>query len=152
DPEKLRRMLALIGRVTRRLPVIFPVHPRTRARLDAVGGAVPRELRLIPPQGYLDFIALTDGARLVLTDSGGIQEETTSRGVPCPTLRENTERPITCQVGTNVLVGEDEVKLEREMDRILGGAARATDLRTPDLWDGRASDRIVAVWRRDLPS
>ena len=92
DPAMLARLLALLGEVASRMPVIFPVHPRTRARLEAAEGdglVLPRGLTLLPPQGYLDFLALLDGAKLVLTDSGGVQEETTALGVPCLTLREN---------------------------------------------------------------
>ena len=111
DPATLAALLEILGEVTRELPVIFPVHPRTQARgARARGLHIPERLTADAAPGYLDFLALLDGARLVLTDSGGIQEETTALGVPCLTLRENTERPITCQVGTNVLVGRDRAR------------------------------------------
>jgi len=149
EPATLERLLQILGDVTRELPVIFPVHPRTQARLEAArheGMAVPEGLMLTPPKGYLDFLQLLDGARLVLTDSGGIQEETTALGVPCLTLRENTERPITCEVGSNLLVGRDRVEVQRALARVLDGSFPTG--RRPDLWDGRAAERIVDVWRQ----
>jgi UDP-N-acetylglucosamine 2-epimerase (non-hydrolysing) len=147
-PQALARLVEILGEVAAALPVIFPVHPRTRRRLDAAqvqGLQMPTRLRLLPPKGYLDFVALLDGARLVLTDSGGVQEETTALGVPCLTLRENTERPITCTLGTNVLVGRDRALVRRELRRILDGHARPGH--RPYGWDGHAAERIVAVWR-----
>jgi UDP-N-acetylglucosamine 2-epimerase (non-hydrolysing) len=120
------------------LPLVWPVHPRTAARLDAVG--VPPGLRPVAPAGYLDFIGLQAGARLVLTDSGGIQEETTALGVPCLTLRENTERPITVQEGTNRVVGV------RPDDIVAAAHDVLTDpppKRAPALWDGKAGARIA---------
>jgi UDP-N-acetylglucosamine 2-epimerase (non-hydrolysing) len=142
DPGTLARLLTAVGEVSQKLPVIFPVHPRTRDKLAAAH--LPSGLRPTPPKGYLDFLALLDGAKLVLTDSGGVQEETTALGVPCLTLRENTERPITCQLGTNVLVGRDRAAVRRELARILCGEARRG--RRPPQWDGRAAERIVDVW------
>jgi UDP-N-acetylglucosamine 2-epimerase (non-hydrolysing) len=138
SPETLQSLLSALGVVARELPLVLPVHPRTGARLESVG--VPGGLRLVPPAGYLDFIALQAGARVVLTDSGGIQEETTALGVPCLTLRENTERPITVTEGTNELVGRDP-------DRIVSAALRVLSeppaKRTPALWDGKAGARIA---------
>jgi UDP-N-acetylglucosamine 2-epimerase (non-hydrolysing) len=149
EPAALAQLLALVSEVARELDVIFPVHPRTQARLEAArreGVAIPPRLRLLPPLGYLDFLALLDGAKLALTDSGGVQEETTALSVPCLTLRENTERPVTCSVGSNLLVGRDAAKLRRALDAILAGefprGAR------PPLWDGHAAERIVEVWAR----
>jgi UDP-N-acetylglucosamine 2-epimerase (non-hydrolysing) len=142
DPAALDELLAIVGDVARELPVIFPVHPRTQARLD--GARVPPGLLLTPPKGYLDFLQLLDGARLVLTDSGGIQEETTALGVPCLTLRDNTERPITCEVGSNVLCGRDRDKVRRALADILDGSFDVG--RRPELWDGHAAERIVEVW------
>jgi UDP-N-acetylglucosamine 2-epimerase (non-hydrolysing) len=144
DPATLAALLEILGEVARELPILFPVHPRTRARLESA--AIPDGLKLTPPKGYLDFLALLDGARLVLTDSGGIQEETTALGVPCLTLRENTERPITCQLGTNQLVGRDRQKVRRALDEILAG--RFSRGQRPPQWDGRAGQRIVEVWLR----
>jgi UDP-N-acetylglucosamine 2-epimerase (non-hydrolysing) len=111
---------------------------------------IPDGLRLTPPRGYLDFLQLLDSARLVLTDSGGIQEETTALGVPCLTLRENTERPITCQLGSNLLVGRDRAEVRRQLTRILDGVFPTGE--RPPLWDGRAGQRIVATWARQLDS
>ncbi len=152
EPQALAALLAIVGDVARALPVVFPVHPRTRARLDAAraeGTRLPDGLRLLPPLGYLDFLALLDGARLALTDSGGVQEETTALGVPCLTLRENTERPITCAVGTNRLVGRDRDQVREALARVLKGEW-PTGARPP-LWDGRAGRRIADVWERLHP-
>ncbi len=140
DPVVLANILGTLGEVAREVPLVFPVHPRTAERLGDV--QVPDGLRLIDPAGYLDFLALEDAARLVLTDSGGVQEETTVLGVPCLTLRESTERPITVTEGTNRVVGRDP-------SRILAGArdilAKGVVPRCPALWDGRAGERIARV-------
>jgi UDP-N-acetylglucosamine 2-epimerase (non-hydrolysing) len=146
----LGHLLGTLRRVADRLPVVFSVHPRTRARI----AASPRlarlaghpQLRLIEPLGYLDFLKLMLDARFVMTDSGGIQEETTVLGIPCLTLRENTERPITVTQGTSVLVGRDRAKILRCTDRILAGRWKRG--RTPRFWDGRAAERIVRVLER----
>ena len=134
-------MSALVD-IGRNLPVLFPVHPRTRAQLTTVGfDADGAGLHLIQPLGYLEFLALQQHAALVITDSGGIQEETTFLGVPCLTVRENTERPVTVTLGTNILVGQDFDRLRAEVARILDGEVR--EGRIPPLWDGRAAERIV---------
>ena len=151
EPATLERLLAILGDVAEQMPVIFPVHPRTHARLEAArkeGMRVPAGLKLTPPKGYLDFVQLLDGAKLVLTDSGGVQEETTALGVPCLTLRENTERPITCEVGSNVLVGRDRDKVRRELARVLAGEFPTG--KRPPLWGGKAAERIVEVWARAM--
>ncbi len=142
DPQALERLLAALAELSRALPVVFPVHPRTRDRI-AAGGLEPiaAALRLADPLGYLEFLSLTSAARLVLTDSGGLQEESTALGIPCLTLRENTERPVTVTEGTNVVVGTDP-------GRILTAARRALSTdppsgRIPALWDGRAGDRAA---------
>ena len=141
DPAVLGRLLGALARVARELPVIFPVHPRTRARLAAPGLAdAAGALRLVEPQGYLEFLSLTSAARLVLTDSGGLQEESTALGVPCLTLRENTERPITVSEGTNEVVGTDPERIVAAALRAAGGK---TPRRCPALWDGRAADRAA---------
>jgi UDP-N-acetylglucosamine 2-epimerase (non-hydrolysing) len=147
DPAALRRLLGALAEVARLAPVVFPVHPRTRARIAAAGlDEIARPLRLVEPLGYLEFLSLTSAARLVLTDSGGLQEESTALGIPCLTLRENTERPVTVALGTNQVVGTDPA-------RILAGARRALSAapprgRIPDLWDGCAGERAaVAVCR-----
>jgi UDP-N-acetylglucosamine 2-epimerase (non-hydrolysing) len=140
DPEVLTGLLKALGEIAGRLPLVLPVHPRAAERLAAIG--VPGGIRLVPPAGYLDFIALQDSARLVLTDSGGVQEETTALGVPCVTLRDNTERPITVEQGTNVLAGRDPARIVATVNRVLDGPPAR---RRPELWDGRASDRIADV-------
>ncbi|MCX5743217.1 MAG: UDP-N-acetylglucosamine 2-epimerase (non-hydrolyzing) [Proteobacteria bacterium] len=140
DPVALRGLLATLSEVD--LPLVFPVHPRTRKRIADAGIALSDRWQLIDPLGYLDFMRLTSSARVVLTDSGGVQEETTVLGVPCITLRENTERPITCDEGTNQLVGTHR-------EAILAAYARIDDVRRaakiPNLWDGKAAARIVAL-------
>lgn len=147
DPTTLGQILAAVGRVGRRLPVIFPVHPRTRARMEEFGLLRrPEEmngLRLVEPLGYLDFLRLYSGAQLVLTDSGGIQEETTALGVPCLTLRENTERPITVEMGTNVVVGTNSARIIEAAEVALARKRAGTEMRVPPLWDGHAAERIV---------
>jgi len=147
DPRTLESLAGVLDVIQQDLPLVFPVHPRTRQRLDesGLGGrfAAMRQLRMIEPQGYLEFLKLMAQAAVVLTDSGGIQEETTILGVPCLTLRENTERPITVSQGTNTVVGTDP-------DRILSAyrAVRAEPPRPrsrPDKWDGHAADRIAQI-------
>jgi UDP-N-acetylglucosamine 2-epimerase (non-hydrolysing) len=149
--ETLRGLLQAVEAVADLMPVIFPVHPRTSARLSGIKMGRHPKLRMIPPVGYLDFLGLMSQARLVMTDSGGIQEETTALGVPCLTLRENTERPVTVTEGTNRIVGQDPVKIRRAVDDILdrGGTE---ELRVPKLWDGHAAERIVEILLRDQKS
>ncbi len=148
--EKLTELMSTIEAVANELPVIFPVHPRTKQRL-AESGAIPSpRLRLIDPLGYLDFLCLLSKATLALTDSGGIQEETTALGVPCLTLRENTERPITISQGTNLLVGTDPAQIISAVRDILAGNSKAG--RIPPLWDGKAAERIVEILLRPVPS
>ena len=141
DAEVLRKLLGAIGELSALKPVVFPVHPRTRKRIAEFGLEVPPGLRLVEPQGYIDFLALTDGAALVLTDSGGLQEETTVLGVPCLTLRENTERPVTVEVGTNLLIGLDPERIVEEGRKALRGEGKRG--RSPELWDGKAAVRIA---------
>ncbi|MCM2423052.1 non-hydrolyzing UDP-N-acetylglucosamine 2-epimerase [Streptomyces sp. RKAG293] len=140
DPESLTGLLKALGEIAGRCPLLLPVHPRAAGRLAELG--VPGGIRLVPAAGYLDFIALQDSARVVLTDSGGIQEETTALGVPCVTLRDNTERPITVEQGTNVLAGRDPERIVATVNRVLDNPPAA---RCPELWDGHASDRIAEV-------
>ena len=147
EPETLKRILDALAEISRRVPIIFPVHPRTRARLKEFGleeriAATPG-LRLIEPLGYLDFLRLYSQARLVLTDSGGIQEETTALGIPCLTLRENTERPITVEMGTNIIVGTDTRKILHAADQALAGQPNGRQKPELPLWDGRTADRIL---------
>jgi len=148
SPETLQKLLCVIEKVADELPIIFPVHPRTHQRLKQMGVHEHPRLRLIPPVGYLDFLCLLSRSRLVLTDSGGIQEETTALGVPCLTLRENTERPITVTEGTNQIVGQDPEKILAAARKILAGTTKAG--RIPKLWDGRAAERIVEILLRDF--
>lgn len=138
DPATLGGLMEALGQVASRIPLVFPVHPRTRASLADI--EVSGDIRLIEPQGYLDFLALQDGAAIVLTDSGGIQEETTALGVPCLTLRTTTERPITIDQGTNRLVGIDPVSIVEAAFDVL---EHGVEVRRPALWDGKAAGRIV---------
>jgi UDP-N-acetylglucosamine 2-epimerase (non-hydrolysing) len=140
EPTQLRRLMATLARVSERLPLIFPVHPRTQSRLESIGFENPAGLRRTPPVGYLEMLGLMKDAKLVLTDSGGMQEETTALGVPCLTLRENTERPITVAEGTNTIVGGDPARIESEVEAILTTGGKSG--RRPELWDGKASMRI----------
>ena len=147
EPETLRGILSALARVGGRLPVIFPIHPRTRKNLAEFGLLEAAEeggrVRLTEPLGYLDFLRLYSGARLVLTDSGGIQEETTALGIPCLTLRENTERPVTVELGTNRVVGTDPERIVAEAEAALAGDGQKEPPRVPPLWDGRAAGRIL---------
>jgi UDP-N-acetylglucosamine 2-epimerase (non-hydrolysing) len=139
DPAVLSALLAALTEVSRDCPLVLPAHPRAAARLQGL----PATVTVIPPAGYLDFIALEASARLVLTDSGGVQEETTVLGVPCLTLRDSTERPVTVTEGTNQLVGRDPERIVKAAREVLG--APPSSPRTPTLWDGKAGQRIAAV-------
>lgn len=144
-PETFERILSALVDVQAKIPMVFPVHPRTKKRLAELSLGQKLEnasnVRLVEPLGYIEFMSLTSRAKLVLTDSGGLQEETTALGIPCLTLRENTERPITVEEGTNTIVGTDDRKIREETFNILEG--RGKQGRAPELWDGRASERIV---------
>ncbi|MGB5496275.1 MAG: UDP-N-acetylglucosamine 2-epimerase (non-hydrolyzing) [Sedimenticolaceae bacterium] len=146
DPAVLKRLLESLTQIAQRLPLVFPIHPRTRARVEVAGLAPlldsPR-IGLVEPLGYLQLLGLMAEARLVLTDSGGLQEETTALGVPCITLRENTERPITVEQGTNTVVGTDPIKIRACFDDVMANGGKAG--RIPELWDGRAAERIAQV-------
>jgi UDP-N-acetylglucosamine 2-epimerase (non-hydrolysing) len=146
DGPLLVDAMSALASVAGAMPVVFPVHPRTRAAIDARGLTVPDGLHLLEPLGYLDFLGLVADAAGVLTDSGGIQEETTYLGVPCFTLRDNTERPVTVELGTNVMLGLDPQRIEAVPDLIAAGASRPAQV--PPLWDGRAAQRIVDVLGR----
>jgi len=148
DPARLRGLFEVLEALHEEIPVVFPVHPRTQAAIErGLEGRRPG-LRLTEPLGYLDFLRLMADARLVLTDSGGIQEETTVLGVPCLTLRENTERPVTVSQGTNRIVGTDPATILAEARKILSGDAEPAGI--PERWDGRAAARIADVLERDL--
>ena len=149
-PEVLAGILDALAEIQARLPIIFPAHPRTVKKIQEFGfeerlAAMP-DLRVTEPLGYLEFLNLMANARLVLTDSGGIQEETTILGVPCLTLRENTERPVTVTEGTNTIVGNDPGRIVTEALAILDGKGKAGQV--PELWDGRAAERIRLLLAR----
>lgn len=151
DADTLRALLSVLGEVGARLPLVFALHPRTRSNIDRFGlaGLIDtRRTALLPPQGYLEMLGLMRDATLVLTDSGGLQEETTALGVPCLTLRENTERPITAEQGTNTLVGRDREAILSGVSEILRGHGKRG--RLPEYWDGHAADRIAADLHRWL--
>lgn len=142
DDERLRSLVEELGRTTSRMPVLFPVHPRTAGRIATAVDATPPDLQLVDPIGYVDFVGLMSGAALVVTDSGGVQEETTVLGVPCLTVRPNTERPSTIELGTNRLITPDQ-DLGRAIEDALSGD-RTEPGSQPPLWDGHAAERIVA--------
>lgn len=146
DPVVLERLLVTLRDLSERLPLIFPVHPRTESRIKELGLEsllATARIQRLPPQGYLEMLGLMSRARLVLTDSGGIQEETTALGVPCITLRESTERPITVEQGTNTIVGTDASKITFVTHEVLSQGGKGG--RIPELWDGHAAQRIVAI-------
>jgi UDP-N-acetylglucosamine 2-epimerase (non-hydrolysing) len=148
EPETFKRILAALKQIAGQLPIVFPVHPRTRARLSMFGlDADLHGFVMTEPMGYVDFLSLTSNARIILTDSGGLQEESTALGIPCLTMRENTERPVTITHGTNRLVGT-------QTQAILDGFEAAMSSRVapqrPDLWDGHTADRIRDVFRKYL--
>ena len=153
DVDTLTKLISVIGEVSQKLPVIFPVHPRTQQKITQAGllDKLPSDrVIMLPPVGYLEMLGLMQSAQLVLTDSGGLQEETTALGVPCITLRENTERPITVTEGTNTIVGTDTAKIMQCVDDILSSGGKSG--RIPEYWDGQAAQRIVAeIVRRYLP-
>ncbi len=144
EKEVFSGLLEAIIAVSEKLPVIFPAHPRTKANIEKFGFTecvANSNIKLIEPLGYLDFMNLYSGAKLVLTDSGGLQEETTALGIPCLTLRENTERPITIELGTNILVGTNPEKIKQAAFNILENSS-IKDAKIPPLWDGKAAERI----------
>lgn len=143
DEDSLRAFMTAINQVSHRLPVLFPVHPRTRDRLERARVEPSRWVQLCEPLPYLTFLGLMARARCVLTDSGGIQEETTALGVPCLTLRDNTERPVTVRQGTNRLIGTDPARIEPAVAEVL--ADQWPQGTGPELWDGHAAERIVDV-------
>jgi UDP-N-acetylglucosamine 2-epimerase (non-hydrolysing) len=149
EPATLGGILSALKRISEHLPIIFPIHPRTRKNLAEFGlheaGERGGRVRFVEPLGYLDFLRLYSGARLVLTDSGGIQEETTALGIPCLTLRENTERPVTVELGTNRVVGTDPERIVAEAEAALAKDRREEPPRVPPLWDGHAAERILGA-------
>lgn len=148
-PERLNAIMDWLGHLSQKIPLVFPVHPRTHKKLQATGHSVisghnpyPR-LKIIPPQGYIGFQKMLKSAQFVITDSGGLQEESTWLGIPCITLRNNTERPVTVEKGTNFLVGNDLEKVEETVNEIISGNAGKGEI--PYLWDGKTARRIVRV-------
>ena len=142
EESVLEGVLGTLGRLSARAPVVFPVHPRTRARLDVERWRMPG-LHFAKPLSYLDFISLERGAAVVVTDSGGVQEETTWLGVPCLTFRDNTERPVTVAAGTNTVIGRHPERLHDAVQAVLAGGGRLG--KRPDLWDGQAAERLARV-------
>lgn len=148
DAATFTRIAGALREISAELPLVFPVHPRTRANLDKFGIDLGPNVTLAGPQAYMPFLDLWKDAAVVLTDSGGLQEETTALGVPCVTIRENTERPVTVDEGSNVLAGTDPARILAEARRVLRGEGKQG--RRPHLWDGRAAERIVAVLAKEL--
>jgi UDP-N-acetylglucosamine 2-epimerase (non-hydrolysing) len=148
DGPLLTDAIAALDRVATEMPVVFPMHPRTAAAMRRQGVRTPGRVLFLEPLGYLEFLSLLEGAAAVLTDSGGVQEETTYLGIPCFTLRRNTERPVTCAQGTNVLLGLAPERIA-EVPKLLSRAHRPRAL--PPGWDGRASDRLVGVLEAGVP-
>jgi len=146
DEVTLRNLMQVLVDVSERIPIVFPVHPRTRSKLEKLGGGISAasdtgRFRLLEPLGYNDFLCLTSQSKVIVTDSGGLQEESTALGVPCLTMRENTERPITVTEGTSTLCGSDSQALAKYLSQIEAGTYKQG--KCPDLWDGKAADRIV---------
>jgi UDP-N-acetylglucosamine 2-epimerase len=146
DRETFTRIVTALEGISERIPIVFPAHPRTQRMIGELGLnsriTDTKNLLVIDPVGYLDFLHLMSESSLVLTDSGGIQEETTALGIPCLTLRENTERPITVEMGTNTVVGTDPVKITEAAFRALNGSSKSS-VRVPPLWDGHTADRVL---------
>ena len=150
-PENFQKILAAFETIQQDIPIVFPIHPRTKKNVERFGLSqrvkALTNLRLLPPVGYLDFLQLMQNCKFVLTDSGGIQEETTYLGIPCLTLRENTERPVTATLGTNEVVGLDVERIIASSRKILAGEWKQG--KVPPLWDGQAAKRIVDILARD---
>ena len=143
DKPTLIRIFKTLDQISKKLPLIFPIHPRTQKNMEAFGIHPPETITFTPPLSYMAFLNLWKDAKLALTDSGGLQEETTALGIPCLTIRENTERPITITQGTNELVGTSENKIFDAFEKIMAGNWRTGQ--KPDLWDGRAANRITDI-------
>ncbi len=150
--ENFLKLLDAFEEIEKEIKIVFPIHPRARKMIDTFHlqskVSEMKNLMLLEPLGYLDFMNLMHSARLVLTDSGGMQEETTYLGIPCITMRENTERPVTTEIGTNTLVGNDTQLIIKESKKVLDGYAKKGQI--PDLWDGKAAERIVQIIMKEL--
>ncbi|WP_222436070.1 non-hydrolyzing UDP-N-acetylglucosamine 2-epimerase [Rubripirellula reticaptiva] len=153
NPEMLKELLEVLVGISSRLPLVFPVHPRTKARISGFGLdsllASSDQLRLLDPLGYLDFLCLTSQAKVIVTDSGGLQEESTALDVPCLTMRENTERPVTCDEGSGILIGQSPEMLREQLEAVLEGTYK--DGKCPKLWDGNAAVRIADILVASVP-
>ena len=153
DAEVLEGLLQVLIDISAELPLIFPIHPRTKTRLESFGLdkklASCDNVTCLGPQGYNDFLCLTSQAKVIVTDSGGLQEESTALGVPCLTMRPNTERPITVTQGTSTLVGSDAAKLKIHLQEVIAGTYKQGEC--PDLWDGNAADRIAQILANEVP-
>ena len=152
DAETLAGILKVLNEVSERLPLAFPIHPRTAARIESFG-LMPLlsenpNIHVLPPQGYLEFLALTSDSKVIVTDSGGLQEESTALSIPCLTMRKNTERPVTVSEGSSTLVGNDADLLRQQLDCVLSGQYDVG--KCPDLWDGKAAERIVDALLRTV--
>jgi len=151
DSEILAGLFKVLTRVSKNMPVVFPCHPRTKNRIEEHGlmKNIPgSNIQMLDPLGYLDFLKLQSNSRIVLTDSGGVQEETTYLGIPCVTMRENTERPVTVDVGSNVLCGSDPIQILDATNEILSGSEKIGVV--PKLWDGHTAGRIVDILKTEL--
>lgn len=145
DKGTFESLLNSLVEISQKIPIIFPAHPRTASRIEEFGFSEMIDnsnIKVVEPLGYLDFLNLMSNSKLVLTDSGGLQEETTALKIPCLTLRENTERPITIEMGTNILVGIDPEKIKRQAFKILASENSSTNAKIPPLWDGKTAERI----------
>lgn len=149
EAENFIRIITAFKQIQNDIPIVFPIHPRTQKNIEKFGlqGEISqlKNLKLIPPVGYLDFMQLMVNCRFVMTDSGGIQEETTYLGIPCLTMRETTERPVTAEIGTNEIVGTDTEKITRLAKKIIAGDWKKGQV--PELWDGKAAERIVGIMK-----
>jgi UDP-N-acetylglucosamine 2-epimerase (non-hydrolysing) len=156
DLGVLRHLLETVRTVSESIPVVFPLHPRTRNRVTELGLQDlldSSRIACLQPLGYLEMLGLVSSARMVMTDSGGLQEETTVVGVPCITLRNNTERPVTVEQGTNTIVGQDRGQILAVVDDVLNNGGKCG--RVPELWDGRAAERIKRIlndWLQQQPA
>jgi UDP-N-acetylglucosamine 2-epimerase (non-hydrolysing) len=147
-PYTMTKICEGLREISTELPLIFPVHPRTRGNLDKFGIDLGPNIMLVGPQAYMAFLNLWKDATVVLTDSGGLQEETTALGIPCITIRQNTERPITIDEGSNVLVGTDPARIVAEVRKVMRGQGKRG--RRPHLWDGKAAERIIGILATEL--
>ena len=151
DSETLAGLFKVLSSVSKEMPVVFPCHPRTKNHIEEHGlmkDLHGDNIRMIEPLGYLDFLKLQSGSRIVLTDSGGVQEETTYLGIPCVTMRENTERPVTVDIGSNILCGSDPNRILNVTNEILSGTVK--DCEVPQLWDGQTAGRIVDILKTEM--